>query len=468
MNRLLAILVMSLTLSWAQDIQVSYLSAEYVYLNAGIQAGLAQGDIVRLVQNPSTELEVLYSSQFSSSCRLLTSGQAPKAGDLVFIKKKSLPTETPTIPVPDKVPVASPRSDMKINGYVSAYANTLMSDTSSQHLYGQGIRLNVKSMAGIRDLGGVFRGTDRNIDDAHLSFMPKDGAKFKVGRFAPQDVYYLGSIDGAQTIIPLSSGWVMGGIAGLTTQPDYVSLAKTQKISVYSKWNHVSADRYSSSMIGVLHESDPSNNNINDVFFNTSLPNIMGWGLNGSTLYGNTQDGGSPVFKQSNVDGTLRLSQSLQTGFNSWYDASSIPYYGLRIYGQIKDTLSQLELSTQVNHSSSSNSTLFSVAYQCKNLLIAPSMFNARWDGTWGDDYVAYSCSAGLSSHCFSIHDVSIRILSYYYKHTVTDASSFNPSLQITDELSLFSIWDISISAERYFGDNAPANSINLNSTLYF
>lgn len=471
MNKLLVVLAMALSMAWAQDIAVSYLSQEFVYLNAGSQAGLAQGDILGIVQNQSIELEVLYTSQYSSACKMLTAGQPPKTGDSVYIKKKLHPIEEVSPPVADRPISRSTRSDMKISGYYTAYTDTLMN--------GQGLKLAVRTVAGIRDLDITFKGSLRNysngsvsnnqkVDLADVVYIPTEGYKVKLGRIIPNDVSYVGVIDGGQAMYTPAPGWFVGAIAGASPISYYDYVEKTQKISMYSKWEQISSEDYSLSLLGILHESGPSKNNINTLFYNTSFPKFMNWDLNCNTLYGNISDNGATMLKQFNVDGTIKLSKTLQSGFATWYDASGTPYYGLRVFGQIKEAQSRMGFSSQIRLSETQKSAALAITYQGKDVFIAPSIFNARGDWSWSSDYYSLSGSGGVAYHCFSIHDLTLRGLWYLYRHDLSATSVSYISLQITDEIELLSNWNLSFTAEQFFGSDTPANSIYLNSTLFF
>lgn len=432
-----------LSVVWAQDIQVSYLSQESVYLNVGSLAGLSEGDIVAAVANPSIELEVLYTSKYSSACKFLTEGQTLKTGDLVFIKIKRGLVETPLI---EELPPPSviKRSDMKISGYYNTFTNGSK--------IGQGLKLGIRSIANLRDLDLIFRGTDRACQVAQLHYSPTEGQSLWVGRFVPRDIVYLGTLDGGQASYCPTAGWTVGGIIGRETD--------TNKQGIYSKWDNL--------MVGVIHESSPSQNNINNLFYTTTLPPLMNWTINSRALYGNISDNQVSTIKQLSAEGTLKLSKTLQTGFSAWYENTDVAYYGLRLFGQIKEDQTQLGLSVQSRRNDWQKSYAVATTYQGRNIFIANSMFSARGDWSWSDDYYSLSGSAAIQQNCFTNHDLTVRVLVYVYKHTLSETAVFYPSLQLNDEIALLENWDLSISAEQYFGADAPPSSFYLSHTFYY
>jgi hypothetical protein len=69
----------------APSFQVSYRSADAVYLDAGRAAGLAEGDRLEVVRDGEAiaEIEVVFVAEHSASCRPLEERQAIRAGDTV-------------------------------------------------------------------------------------------------------------------------------------------------------------------------------------------------------------------------------------------------------------------------------------------------------------------------------------------------------------------------------------------------
>ncbi len=99
----LAFLLAASAAAASPEARIRYLSAEQVYLDAGLAAGFAEGDTLGVLREGRTvaSLLVLHAAEHSAACRILASRVALAAGDRVRGVQRSAP---PAVAVPPAAP----------------------------------------------------------------------------------------------------------------------------------------------------------------------------------------------------------------------------------------------------------------------------------------------------------------------------------------------------------------------------
>ena len=83
--------------------KVKYISAQNVYLDAGKAAGLNIGDRLKVQRKGQdiAEIEVVYLSENSASCKIISSSQSVEAGDQVLLVQSAVQSAQPLTAPPD-------------------------------------------------------------------------------------------------------------------------------------------------------------------------------------------------------------------------------------------------------------------------------------------------------------------------------------------------------------------------------
>ncbi len=167
------ILVVAIALSGSSvfagsTFKVKYLSAEYVYLRGGTLDGLAVGDRLAISGKDTVEieLEVLFLSEHSASCKVLFQSRAIRPGELAVqtlhnasadtLRVASIPVVPPEVTPPPK-PSPTRRTHRKtLSGSVSALTNSWHDRKDSEQDYQQtSLRLNLTAR-NLLGSGGTF------------------------------------------------------------------------------------------------------------------------------------------------------------------------------------------------------------------------------------------------------------------------------------------------------------------------
>ena len=233
---------------------VKYISAEHVYLDAGSAAGLTVGLAARVVRGPDTiaVLEVVFTAEYSASCKVLSTtaeilpgdtvvydavevAQAPEVGAAVAV-----PVRTRQVESPVSRPVAQPGP--RLSGYVAAQWDHLDDATDrdrSSNFLRVPFRVRVSGLAGGTEFRarGSFRHTWRSgyssatpasqwrnriqtvawgRDDRRQNF------HFAVGRIGTRYTASAGSFDGFSLNFGLGNNFRLGAFSGFS--PDWSSM----------------------------------------------------------------------------------------------------------------------------------------------------------------------------------------------------------------------------------------------------
>jgi len=281
--------------------RVKYLSAEYVYLDAGRTQGIETGDtlIIKKDNLDYAQLEVVYTSDYSSSCKIITAKGSIKAGDIAQFKtnkekSEAGKTDETTKPVTEVTKTPSKylnrvqkrnKSDFRLRGNISAqyyYWKDLdrtdlnfSQPTMRLNLYGSNLwnrsyhfRVKVRTRYNdrARRLNAEVPKTEWRNRIYEFSFSYDDENAFlnyKLGRIISNQFSGVGYIDGLLLQQKVSQNFRTGVFAG--TQPDWqyadlqTSIQKYGAYLTYLQGNYGS-NRYESTMAltGEYHSSTVS------------------------------------------------------------------------------------------------------------------------------------------------------------------------------------------------------------------
>jgi hypothetical protein len=293
---------------------VKYISAEYVYLDAGRARGIQTGDtlFIRKSNIIFAQLEVAYTADYSSSCKIIFAKGTIKPGDIVLFKSKTKKEEKGRImnkEKPDSTNIETPpayqrfvkktkKSNFRLVGNISAqyyYWKDLSKTgldfsqpTIRLNLYGRNLwnraynfRIKVRTRYDdrARRLNAEVPKTEWRNRIYEFSFSYNDESAFfnyKLGRIISNQFSGVGYIDGLLLQQRLNQNFRTGVFAG--TQPDWqyadlqTSIQKYGAYLTYLQGNY-GANRYESTLAltGEYHSSTVSREYIylqNNFFIN--------------------------------------------------------------------------------------------------------------------------------------------------------------------------------------------------------
>lgn len=237
------------------SIRVKYISAQHVYLDAGRAAGLNTGDHLEVIKNGQSiaEIEIVYLSENSASCKIISSSRTVEAGDEVILIRPDTRTiqaidtssnEIPQVPSPEKteersLPAKKHRSPFSGNFAFQYYywddqkgtnlnfsQPTLRLNLRGQNLWGRNFHLRIR---------GRLRHNKRSVElnpnaplaewrnrIFELSFSydnPLAIFNFRAGRIISNQFSGVGYIDGLLLQYNRSQKFHLGAFGG--TQPQW-------------------------------------------------------------------------------------------------------------------------------------------------------------------------------------------------------------------------------------------------------
>lgn len=278
---------------------VSYVSVDHVYIDAGRADGLGVGDrLAKMVNgNAVTELEVVYTSMHSASCRYTSEGATLVAGDRLIIVFSAVSTDTTAAVVPPstsiqegqgrlqpvRTEVSPPGVKLFGNVSMSLYqrwdnsdANVDFTQTSARlNLRAENFLIEHTTLA-VRTLGrydarnrtyltGGTRTEWRNrLWVLSMEYDNPDAVlSFQVGRFLPVRLGSVGYLDGALVRARISNRFQAAVLAG--QRPDWAYGERTVTLSRYGAYvSYRPTDRESAyieqtlGMVAEYHKSTPS------------------------------------------------------------------------------------------------------------------------------------------------------------------------------------------------------------------
>lgn len=266
----------------AAGFKIKYLTAEYVYLDAGSSAGLAVGDVLYVVRSQEqviAKIEVVFVAENSASCKILSSQKSIQAGDAaVVVKQKEKPAresvekpeaEAPLLAEPEPAPAPRRRertygSSMRLSGSISAQYYHLEDRTANnldftrpalrvnlraRRLFGKELTLRLRSRTyhNMRTRSynlGVPEDEWRNrVYELSLSYEePAAPVNFRMGRIITNFISGVGYIDGGQLQYNLSRSLRMGAFAG--TQPNWRTSSFQTTVTKYGGYFNFSSGNY--------------------------------------------------------------------------------------------------------------------------------------------------------------------------------------------------------------------------------
>lgn len=264
--------------------KVKYLTAEYVYLDAGAAAGLSVGDVlyvVRSQQKVIAKIEVVFTAENSASCKILSSQETIRPGDVaVVVERKGKPAQEPgeepepktEAPLPAET--ASGRSarpgersrgsSTRLSGSISAQFYHLDDRTESnldftrpalrvnlraRRLWGKELtfRVRTRTYHNVRtrpyNLGVPEREWRNRVYELSLSYdEPAAPVNFRMGRIISNFISGVGYIDGGQLQYNFSRSLRLGVFGG--TRPDWRTSSFQTEVTKYGGYLNFSAGDY--------------------------------------------------------------------------------------------------------------------------------------------------------------------------------------------------------------------------------
>jgi len=242
---------------------VRYRSASNVYLDGGKAEGLSVGDRLGVTFGTETvaELEVVFASEGSASCRVVSEKRSVRAGDAATLLRRGEPSPAPTAgeaktaaaPLEPTLPAlvakasAPARPWARVRGGVSlglykvwdtgpgsfGFEQRLgRADLSLVDMGGQPLSFNTRFRSR-RDLRSASLGStrfDKRNDLYELSLRyepPKDDVAFEVGRLGSSRFTSIGYLDGAMVRVRLGSPLQIGGFFGRRADVDGLGVEGT-------------------------------------------------------------------------------------------------------------------------------------------------------------------------------------------------------------------------------------------------
>lgn len=241
--------------------RVKYRSVDRIYLEGGKADGLLPGDRVGLYVHDSlvTVLEVVYASDHSASCKIVSGDTELKAGQMLTVVGRVERTEQEPVDVSSPVdtsvqtnnvrPLAKAtrgaRSESRVYGSAAIQWMSQHDQTGAGLNYNQStFRLNLRaSNMWSRPMAMVIR-TRGQHDDRSRSFSTGASGSdwdnriyefsltyggngtataFQVGRILPRHLSRIGYVDGAAIDFGVGSGWHVGASGGMKPRWQYSS-----------------------------------------------------------------------------------------------------------------------------------------------------------------------------------------------------------------------------------------------------
>jgi hypothetical protein len=275
----LAIATLTVAAGWAAEARVSYLSGGTVYLDAGRDAGLAEGDTVTVSRDGKVvaRLRVAALSSQRASCDTLAVLVPLRVGDAASFTARAVPPVAAALPdtgVPPVTPT-SRTSSRRIHGRVGArFLNVDHQEAGDYQLPQLDLRLDAAGLgAGHVDLAADIRarritrtttaGGSSSDDDGRVYRLsaavhdPRDAWRLTVGRQISPFLASVSLFDGVLAQVGRER-WGVGAFAG--AQPEPASLGLSDRIlqaGGYAEWRSPRlAERRWSATLGGAHSTD--------------------------------------------------------------------------------------------------------------------------------------------------------------------------------------------------------------------
>lgn len=236
--------------------KIKYVTNENVYLDGGTAKGLNVGDKLYVVRNQKdviAQLEIIYAAEFSASCKVLSSQETVKVGDVaVVVESKEPESSVPSLEAEAEKPVVeeqtfqplpqdrSRSNPTRLSGNASVQFYHLDDRTESnldftrpafrlnlraQRLWGRdfSLRIRTRSLYNIRTRPYGSRVPEEEFRNRvyELSFSyddPDSRLNYKFGRIISNYISGVGYIDGGQFQFNFNRSLRMGFFGG--TQPN--------------------------------------------------------------------------------------------------------------------------------------------------------------------------------------------------------------------------------------------------------
>jgi hypothetical protein len=504
-----------------KDYRIKYISGENIYLGSGNADSLMVGDRLSIMTGDSVtaEIEIIFTAENSSSCKIISQKIAPKIGDQVILTAKVPRPSIETVavladtahvvelPLTSPVNPVSPRaSASRLDGNISFQLYKWDDQNASNLDFTQpGMRFNLKA----RQLQGTSfslfvrttsrhnqrtRGYNGNVPKSEwrnriyqLALVYADDKAplyFEIGRVVSSRLSGVGYIDGALLQKSLSSRFQIGGFGGTQPQWQYSDFQTSiQKYGAFLGYANgdIKKSRLESTLAlaGEYHGSTVSRefiflrNNLNLSnhwsFFQSSEIDInRGWRKEKS--------GKSLAISNMFISGRGQLNKKISAGLsldnrkNYWtYEIKSIAD---SLFDDILRRGLRADLSLKPGHgyfispnfgynkrSGDSKATIsYGLSANKANFFLTSQFVNLQYSGFSGPFTDGYNYSL-RSGRYFRSNMISLGYGAYIYQFNSGNSRN-NQWVQINFQFDLITSSFISATYEYDTGDDAKGNRI--------
>lgn len=506
-----------------QAFKVKYISAENVYIDGGTAQGLSVGDklIVRDADKIVADLEIIYVSENSASCKILKQEETIEPGNLVVvyqqqekepaIKQEEEQTQPESLPTQYQKKEYKPKSSepfAKISGSISAQIYhfddlsdqnldftqpTLRLNLRAQKLWGKDYNLRIRSRARHNQRSRSYNNNipenewRNRIYEFSISYDNENAPfNFKTGRIISNHISGIGYIDGLLLQQNVSQNFRYGIFAG--TQPEWqysdfqTSLQKYGGYLNYRKGDYGGFRMESTvAAAGVYHSSTVSREFL---YIQNTLSNSSRWHLYQSTEidvnrgWRKEKAGEDVSISNLFLSARYQISKSVNVGLSYDNRKNYWTYETRSLTDSLFDDFLRRGLRGNVSIRLPYNYRIFSnVGYRKRdgdpeptysyggginksNFIIDRLFINLRASGFQNPFSDGYSFNVQIGQYFLRTNYLSIGYGNYYYKFSSTNSTRVNRSVQANGQFYLISRFFLSTQYEYGFGEDVKGHRV--------
>lgn len=482
--------------------RVGYVSAENVYLQSGKSSGLSIGDqlVIKNGNEIIAEIEIIYISENSASCKILKQNASILAGNSAYITKQS--TTKITTEAVEQISTAGrfddPPAQKTFRTTSSKQRTTRIRGTISSQMYhfdhkGEGdfdfsqpsfrFRLKVENLWNrnlFLTINSRARYNQRNrsynlnipetewrnrIYELSFSYVNEtEPVNFKVGRIISNFISGAGYIDGAQIQLNLSPHFRAGILGGF--QPEWQYSKFQSSLQKYGGYLNFFTGDYQSlriestlAAVGIYHSSTVSREFI---YLQNNLRSSYRWQIYQSAeidinrKWREEKSGKSVALSNFYVSAFYQVSDPVKIGLsydnrkNYWsYEVMSMPdslfddnlRRGIRGYITLRLPAQfsiYLNLGYRKREGDSESTNSFSIGLNKSNLIVRGVFINLIGAGFSNPSSDGSNYSARLGKYFAGGNCLSVTYGNYYYKSSTTPTEVNNRWLRFSGQFQLY------------------------------
>jgi len=506
--------ILASSLATANEIKVSYISKQNIYIDAGKADGIWSGDsvIVKQQDSPVALLKIQYAADHSASA-ILKKGKMPKVGDVIVLlvrhKIQKMPKKNETRTRAQQTRQSARRSNFenrtKISGSISFNWYRIQDQSSRKmtfdqpgarvnikikNLFGKGYELRIKNR--LRYQKRSYTYGDRLPEDQWrnrlytVSFSyknPSSVINYQIGRVLANTIGSIGYIDGALVQANVSPFLHVGLFGGTQLdRNDYPSgVAKYGLFAQFQRGDYRSrrwetALALSGEYVGNIVDRELVY--MMNSFSTQKLSIYQSADIDINRAWRQQRAGENMSLSNLYVNGTYRVSRALSFGFS--YDSRKNYYsyqwrsiadslfddamrYGTR--GSINVRLPRhwsimANAGARLKQGEQQTSTSFAASIRKSN--ITPlRLFLGLYGSGFSNNYTQGNhASVRLGANLKSGHSFDVSYGGYYYTASATRESRKSQWIRSNINLYLGRHWYVMQSYEYFWGDDAPGHRI--------